>query len=304
MPRMKTLNVLVTGATSGIGRHAAIHLATRGYRVFATGRRADVLAEVAKEAEAQGARLETLPLDVTQQADIDAVRAAVLKATNGYGLDVLINNAGYGTSGPTELCSDEDFRRQYDVNVFGLMAMTRAFLPMMRERGSGRVLNVSSVGGRLTLPLMGVYNSTKYAVESLTNALRMELLPFGVDFVLIEPGPIRTSFNERSLAEAQPYRRSDSPYAPVTDRAEELFALAGKTAAGPEAVTRAIVRAIRSRRPRPRYVMPFSSRFFLALVAIFPTRTSDWLMRTVYGLTRKRLGLGAPVPRELGAAPR
>src|SRR6185437_3350064 len=136
---MKKLTVLITGATSGIGRHAALHLAERGHRVIATGRSERALVELAASHPA----LETLRLDVTDQASIDAAARAVTEMTGGRGLDVLVNNAGYGALGPTESISDADMRAQYDVNVFGLMAVTRAFLPRMRERGEGRIINVS-----------------------------------------------------------------------------------------------------------------------------------------------------------------
>src|ERR1700733_9145953 len=173
---MKSLIILITGATAGIGRHAALHLAHAGHRVIATGRRKDALAALAKEAK--GTKLETMELDVTVASSIEAAKAEVDKRTDGYGLDVLVNNAGYGLMGPLEEISDADLRAQYDTNVFGLVAMTRAFLPQMRLRGSGRIVNVSSMGGRMTFPFMGAYNSTKYAIESMSDALRMELAPF------------------------------------------------------------------------------------------------------------------------------
>jgi short-subunit dehydrogenase len=289
--------VLVTGATSGIGRHAALHLAKKGYRVFATGRKPEVLAEVQKEAE--GTSLEILRLDVADADSVELAKQAVLEQTGGYGVDVLINNAGYGTAGPTEMCSDEDMRRQYDVNVFGLMAVTRAFLPQMRERGSGRVINVSSIGGKVTFPFFGVYNSTKFAVESLTDALRMELRPFGIQFVLIEPGAINTGFADRSMSELDKYRTADSPWALITDRADELREMAEKTAVGPHVISRAIERAITARRPRPRYMAPFSARLTVGFVQRLPTRMSDWIMRRITRLSPKHLGLSTDSRHQL-----
>lgn len=285
----KQLNILVTGASSGIGRSTALHLARKGHRVFATGRNESALTEL--QAEAAGTALETIRLDVTSADSIAAARRAVDEATDGYGLDVLVNNAGYGTAGPAELCTDADLRAQYDVNVFGLMAMTRAFLPEMRERGAGKVINVSSIGGRVTVPMMGVYNSTKYAIESLTDALRMELRPFGVHFSLIEPGVINTGFADRSMHEVTKYQSDDGPYAAVTARAQQLRELTDKQAVGPQVIARAIERAIRARRPRARYVAPFRARLMLLFVGIMPTRVNDWIMRRLVGLTKKRLGL-------------
>jgi short-subunit dehydrogenase len=289
---MKSLTILITGATSGIGRHAALHLAKKGHRVIATGRSEKALGELGKAAPA-GARLETLQLDVTDAASIAAAHAAVNTMTGGAGVDVLVNNAGYGTLGPTEMITDSDMRAQYEVNVFGLMAVTRAFLPQMRARGAGRLINVSSLGGRYTLPLFGVYNSTKFAVESLSDGLRMELAPFGVHVSLIEPGVIDTGFTDRSMTEASKYRRPDSPYAPVLDRADEMRKISDRTAVGPECISRAIERAATARRPRARYVAPLRAQVMVGFLRAIPTSWADFIMRQVTGLTRRRL-LGSP----------
>jgi NADP-dependent 3-hydroxy acid dehydrogenase YdfG len=149
--------ILITGATAGIGKHVALHLARKGYRVFASGRNAAALERLASEAA--GTALETLRLDVTDAASIEAAREEIDRRTDGHGVDVLVNNAGYGLAGALEELADADIRAQFDTNVFGLVAVTRAFLPAMRRRGSGRVLNVSSVGGRITFPLFGAYTA-------------------------------------------------------------------------------------------------------------------------------------------------
>ena len=278
--------VLITGATSGIGRDAALELAGRGDRVFATGRNREALAEL----EARGGEnLTAFALDVTDAASIAAARNRVLEATDGHGLDVLVNNAGYGELGPTELVSDEDLRRQFDTNVFGLMAMIRAFLPEMRERGSGRIINVSSIGGRITMPMFGAYSASKYAVEALSDSLRMELRPFGIRVVLIEPGPIKTAFTDRAMSNGDKYRDPSSPYAAVLARAEKLAAMAEKNGAGPHVITRAIRRAIDSRRPRARYVAPLTGTLAVAFVKLLPTWLTDALLRVAAGFTRKNL---------------
>lgn len=291
----RQLIILITGATSGIGRFAALHLAGAGHRVFATGRSEAALARLRAEAPET---LETLRLDVTDAASIARARAAVEERTGGHGLDVLVNNAGYGVAGPTELVTDEDLRAQYDVNVFGLMAVTRAFVPAMRARGAGRVINVSSLGGRLTLPFMGTYNSTKYAVESLSDALRAELRPFGVRVSLIEPGVIETGFADRSVAEAHKYQQPDSPYRPVLARMDELRRMSDRTAVGPLCVARAIERAATSRNPRARYVAPLRAGLAIGLLRALPTRLADALLRMTFGLTRRRFRavLAAPPP--------
>jgi hypothetical protein len=171
------------------------------------------------------------------------------------------------------------------------MAVTRAFLPRMRERGHGRIINVSSLGGRYTLPFFGVYNSTKYAVESLSDGLRVELAPFGVHVSLIEPGVIETGFTDRSMKEAEKTRRLDSPYAPVLARADELRKMSDMTAVGPACISRAIEKAATSRRPRARYVAPLRSQIMVGFLRAIPTRWADFIMRQMVGLTPRRLAL-------------
>jgi short-subunit dehydrogenase len=294
--------LLITGATSGIGRHAALHLSRKGHRVIATGRNEKALAELSAEARAAGHALETLRLDVTDTASIDAAKRAVDEMTGGYGLDVLVNNAGYGALGPTELITDADMRAQYETNVFGLMAMTRAFVPAMRERGQGRVVNVSSLGGKYTLPLFGVYNSTKYAIESLSDALRLELRAFGVHVSLIEPGVIHTGFTDRSMVEVGKYQGSVNPYAKVLARAEEMRKMTDMTAVGPACISRAIERAATARRPSARYVAPFRANVMVSFLRMLPTAWADFVMRQMTGLTVRGLGVQTrPATRALPA---
>jgi len=288
---MKSLTILITGATAGIGRHAALHLARAGHRVLASGRKPAALAALA--AEAAGTKLETLELDVTSATSIDAAREEIAKRTNGRGLDVLVNNAGYGLMGPLEEITENDLRAQYDTNVFGLVAMLRAFVPQMRERGAGRVINVSSMGGRMTFPFMGAYNSTKYAVESLSDALRMELAPFGVSVSLIEPGAIKSDFAERAMGTTRPL--TGSPYAPLLANADRMKKQFEATEVGPECVSRAIEKAATARRPRARYVAPGRTIFALLMMRLLPTSWTDALLRIAVGLTRRKLAAGAGV---------
>jgi short-subunit dehydrogenase len=291
--------VLITGATAGIGRHTALYLAKRGAHVIAAGRRQEALESLRKEAK--GLKLNTIRLDVTDPASVEHAREEVLKMTDGYGVDVLVNNAGYGPTLPVLETTDEETRKVYETNVFGLLAMTRAFANDMVARGSGRIVNVSSIGGRVTLPFFGIYNSTKYAVESISDALRLELGPFGVDVSLIEPGVIRTEFTDVAMSYVEKYKSEGSPYAAVYARANELRAMTDKTAAEPIVVAKAIAHAVESRRPRPRYVMPFTGKFFVWLAGWMPTRVMDWMMATTMGLTKKNLARGprssAPVSK-------
>jgi short-subunit dehydrogenase len=284
--------VLITGATAGIGRMTALHLAREGHHVIATGRKAAELTKLASEAE--GLRLDTLKLDVTSASSIADAVAAVDLLTDGRGPDVLVNNAGFGVLGPSSEISDAEMRRQYETNVFGLMNVTRAFLPKMRERRAGRIINVSSVGGRITLPYFGVYNSTKYAVESLSDALRYELRAFGIDVVLIEPGVIRTNFEATAVSGLDAYKQT--PYRNALDKYEEMSKMADKFASNPIVIAKAIARAVRARRPAARYVAPRSTNFVLWFRAVAPTSVWDWAMRKIGYLTPKTL-LATPPAR-------
>lgn len=281
---LKTL--LVTGATSGIGRFLALDLAARGHRVFATGRKEDALAELRDEAAARGLQVETVPLDVTSPASIAKARAAVDELTGGRGVDVIVNNAGYGQGGPLLELGDAELRAQFDTNVFGLMEVTRAFSQGMLARGRGWIVNVSSVGGRVTFPFFGAYHASKYALEALSDALRVELGSFGVHVALVEPGPIRSRFSERAF-NGLPAGQDDSSYASSYALAGTLRETTDRASFGPEHVARAVQKAIGSRWPRARYVAPWFLAFPLALVPLLPTRLLDAIFRRFFGLGAK-----------------
>jgi len=279
--------VLITGATAGIGRTTALHLAKQGHHVIATGRKVAELASL--KSEAGTARLDTLVLDVTSASSIASAVSAVSALTGGAGLDVLVNNAGFGVLGPTSEISDSEMRRQFETNVFGLMNVTRAFLPRMRERRAGRIINVSSVGGRMTLPYFGVYNSTKYALESLSDALRYELRPFGIDVSLIEPGVIRTNFEATAVSNLSSLNQT--PYSGALGKYEQMSKMADRFASNPIVIAKAIARAVNARRPAARYVAPWSTNFVLFFKAIAPTFVWDWAMRKVGFLSSKHLDM-------------
>ena len=274
-------SILITGATSGIGRDAALRLAGAGHLVLAGGRRRDALAGLA--AESRG-RIEPLVLDVTEPASVEAARELVERRTGGRGLDVLVNNAGYALPGPLEALAEADLRGLFDTNLFGLLAVTRAFLPAMRERGLGRVVNVGSIMGRVAMPLLGAYNASKHAVAAVTDALRMELAPFGVTVVLVEPGALRTGFAARALAGLDPYRDPGSPYAAALAGTDAAWARVYKFAPGPSAAGRAIARAATADRPAPRYVVPARNRLVVAALASLPTPAADAAKRRIMGL--------------------
>ncbi len=279
--------ILITGATGGIGRHLALHLARAGHRIIATGRNLAALQVV--QDEAKGLSLHTIALDVDDRPSIARAVEEVSRLTDGYGLDALVNNAGYGEMAPLMEVREEDVRAMYETNVFGLLAVTQAFLPQMVRRGAGRIVNVSSGGGRVTLPLFGVYNSTKYAVESLSDAMRMELRPLGIRVVVVEPGGTKSEFANTSVRKVASYRHDGSPYAAVYARTDELKAQLERSAADPIVVVRALERALTASNPRARYIAPFSARVMVALAAWLPTALIDWLLTSMFGVTRKRV---------------
>jgi NAD(P)-dependent dehydrogenase (short-subunit alcohol dehydrogenase family) len=265
--------ILVTGCSSGIGRATALDAAGRGHRVFATARNRNDLAELERREN-----LETLALDVT---DAGAVRAAVDAALARAGrLDALVNNAGYGQYGAVEEVTLDEWRAQFEVNLFGAIAAIQAVLPTMRRQRSGTIVNVSSVSGRVSIPFAAPYSASKYALEAVSDALRIELAAFGIRVVLVEPGPIETQFTDRARAMVGPLIARPGPY-------RELYALAERAMEGefqkgkqpPAAVARVIVDAIEAERPRARYPVGLMSRALFPLKAALPDRWLDGLMR-------------------------
>ncbi|MGH7295168.1 MAG: SDR family oxidoreductase, partial [Polyangiaceae bacterium] len=282
--------VLVTGATAGIGRYLALDLAGRGHRVFASGRSEQALAELVAEGASRGLDLSAVRLDVTSKESIAAAAAAVHAQTAGHGVDILVNNAGYGQAGPMIELEESALRAQFETNVFGLVAVTRAFAPGMIERGRGWILNVSSVGGRVTFPFFGAYHASKYAVEALSDAMRAELRGFGVHVVLIEPGPIESRFSERAFG-SLPVDQGASPYAASYARATGIRTASDRASFGPEYVGAAVQRAIGSRWPRARYMAPWFLAIPFALLPLVPTRLLDAIFRRTFGLGKR------PAPR-------
>jgi NAD(P)-dependent dehydrogenase (short-subunit alcohol dehydrogenase family) len=295
--------VLVTGATAGIGRFVALDLARRGHRVFATGRNEKALAGLQAEAETRGpgrGTLTTVALDVTSESSIAQALSTVRSQTGGHGVDVIVNNAGYGQGGPLLELSDATLREQFDTNVFGLMAVTRAFIPEMLARGRGWLVNVSSVGGRVTFPFFGAYHASKYALEALSDALRAELRSFGVHVALVEPGPIRSQFSERAFG-SLPATGDASPYATSYALAGGIRSASDRLSFGPEHVARAVTKAIGSRWPRARYVAPWFLAIPLGLLPLVPTWLTDAIFRRVFGLHRRPSAPALPSPAQATA---
>jgi NAD(P)-dependent dehydrogenase (short-subunit alcohol dehydrogenase family) len=272
--RAATSTVLVTGCSSGIGRATASRLARAGgFRVYASARRLDAIEDL----RAEGCRL--LELDV---ADDESRRSAVAAAG---GVDVLVNNAGYSQSGAVETVTLDDIRRQFETNVFGAVALAQLVLPHMREQRRGRIVNVSSMGGRLTFPGAGAYHASKHALEAFSDALRFEVAGFGVDVVVVEPGIIRTRFAETVLAglpdDDGPYAAFDAAVGATTAAAYESgpLALLGGDA---DDVARVIEKAIRARKPRTRYRVTASASLMLGLRRALPDRAWDAVVGSSY----------------------
>ena len=267
----------MTGASRGIGRATALDLARGGDRVFALARSEPELQELSAEASASGLHVTPQRLDVADEASRRGAAAAILEATNGYGLDVLVNNAGHGQMGPMEEVSPEQLRLQLEVNVIGPLAFTQPFLPGMRERHRGVIVNVSSVAGRVVAPFGGAYAASKFALEAMSDALRLELAWFGVHVVLIEPGPIRTGF--RDAARATMAESPTSAYAPLVRCFEQGRKGWYRFERSPEDVATIISRASRSKRPRPRYTITAPAKATAIARRLLPDGVMDWVLR-------------------------
>ena len=269
--------VLVTGCSSGIGQATARHLNARGWTVYATARRRDSLADLHE------AGCHTLALDVT---DEDSMRRAVGEVEEREGaVGVLVNNAGYSQSGAIETVSMDAVRAQFETNVFGLARMCQLVLPGMRAQRAGKIVNLSSMGGRLTFPGGGFYHATKYAVEAISDALRFEVQGFGVQVIVVEPGLIRTRFGESAVGSmipaagvasdgSGPYGDFNAAVMTATVQAYEVGPMA-RLGGPPQAVARKIEKAISAGRPRSRYTVTPSAKVLLGLRALLPDRGWD-----------------------------
>lgn len=271
--------VVVTGASSGIGKACALRLARAGYHVFAGVRRqAD---QIALQAAGRD-RITPLLLDVTDQAGIDAAAARVVSIAGDTGLAGLVNNAGIAVGSPLEFVPIEDLRRQLEVNVIGQIAVTQALLPLLRA-ARGRIVFMGSISGLMTPPFLGPYSASKFALEALTDALRIELRPWGIEVCIVEPGGIATPIWDKSLAAAADLERRLPPHAQQL-YGEAIAAVRTATlrrvGAGipPDRVARVVLHAIAASRPRTRYVVGGRARLRILLAGHLPDRLRDRLI--------------------------
>ena len=267
--------ILVTGCSSGIGRATAVEAARRGHRVYATARNINDLADLERPGTGS---VSTLALDVTDPGSVRQTVGEVLSRSGR--IDALVNNAGYAQYGAVEEVSAEEWRAVFEVNFFGMLDVTRTVLPSMREAGRGTIVLMSSLGGRVSVPFASPYCASKHAIEAVADALRVEMAPFGIQVVAIEPGAIDTRFAERARSIVGPLIAKPGPYRAFYANAEK--AMDGDFRRGhlpPEAVARVVLDAIESPRPRPRYKVTWLARTLIPLKRALPDRWLDRMMR-------------------------
>ena len=263
---------LVTGASSGIGKMIAMELSAAGFQVYAAARRVDCMADL----KAQGIR--PIALDLTQEESITACVKAIL--TQEKRIDVLVNNAGYGSYGAIEDVPMAEARRQFEVNLFGMARLIQLVMPGMREKHAGRIVNISSMGGKIWTKFGGWYHATKYAVEGLSDCLRMELAPFGIDVVVVEPGGIKTDWG---LIAAENLRKTSAngAYAAMASKAADGMVknYSGNMLSKPELIARTVRKAVTKRRPRTRYLVGFGAKPMVWTHRLFGDRAYDWVVK-------------------------
>lgn len=278
-------NVLITGYSTGIGRACASRLRDAGWHVYAG---------VRKEADAEalsGDGLYPVILDVTIETSVLAAAEKIAADMGDAGLSALVNNAGIAVPGPIELLSSDDLRRQFEVNLVGLAAVTRACLPMLR-RAQGRIVNMSSVSGRVAYPFLGAYAASKFALEALSDALRVELRPWGTRVILIEPGSVRTPIWGKGQAGYEDLERRTQGdrwnlYAKAISRFGEKVRRSGEQGIPPEEIARIVEKALMAKRPRARYVPGFGTRLMLRVAGLMPTGIWDRAVAKELGCERE-----------------
>ena len=274
--------VLITGASSGIGRACAIHLARQGYHVFGTTRRVpDQVETDLRQSLASSDQLNVVTLDVDDKESVVGAIKAILDKTGR--LDAVVNCAGFGIAGAVEETSDQEARAIFETNLLGILRVCRAAIPTMRTQGSGIIINISSIGGRIGLPFQGFYSATKFALEGLTEALRMEIRGFGIRAVLIEPGDFCTGFTDsRHLVEksglSNVYRDSQEHVLSIVEKDE-------RGGASPDSIARLVARILTKRSPRVRYTVgPAAQKLAAALKKVLPSKWFEWALSKYYGV--------------------
>lgn len=267
---MNSQVVLITGASSGIGKRTAEILLTQGYIVYGAARRVENMLSI-KE---QGAH--THYLDITDDAGIQDLIDTIIKEQGR--IDVLINNAGYGSYGAIEDVPVSEGKRQFDVNLFGLARLSQLVIPHMREQSFGKIINISSVAGKIHSPLGGWYHASKHALEGLSDCLRFELKPFGIDVIIIEPGLIATEWDDIALESAETYS-GKTIYKQYIQGLRNLFS--NMHPAAPDVIAHIIIKSIKTRKPKTRYVAGFGTKPLLFFKKFMSDKLYDSIMRSI-----------------------
>ena len=263
--------VLITGASSGIGKATALYLAERGYDVVGTSRSTARLADLEAEASALGLSVSGVELDINSDDAATKVMAGIIDERGA--IDVLVNNAGYGLWGPVERLSVEETKAQFETNFFAALRLIKAVVPGMVKRGSGRIINMSSVEGRLATPFNGAYAASKFALEGMSEALRAELRPFGVFVSVVEPGLFRTEFQKNQVVgEGVDSAADASHYAPYIDAYRAKHGRYGWLVSDPTGVARVVHKIVRSRRPAFRHPVGIEARLGMLGARLIPER--------------------------------
>lgn len=281
--------VVITGASTGIGKACALYLDKLGYHVFAGVRKqtdADMLRQRASN------KLHPIIIDVTDAATIAAASQIVTETVNGAGLAGLINNAGVAVAGPLEFLPVADLRHQFEVNVIGQVAVTQAFLPLLRQgllrqgllqQGRGRVINMSSISGRVAAPFAGPYAASKFSLEALTDSLRVELKPWGIEVISVQPGAIATPIWDKTVTRGNDLlsdfsEEATSFYGARLKAARDRIIKTGQQGISAEEVAKVVARALSAKRPKTRYLVGRDAKLAAVLLKFLPDRARDWLI--------------------------
>lgn len=268
--------VIVTGASAGIGEAAARRLANEGATVVIAARRGDRLEALKREIESAAGRALAVAGDVTSPQDRERLVSETMRAFGR--IDGLVNNAGFGQRGPIELVPVEAIRQNFETNLFSLIALSQLVIPIMRAQKNGRIVNVSSVAGRIARPLSSVYDATKHALEAISDGMRGELAPFGISVVVIEPGFIITEFLGVANEISRETIEHAGPYAESFEKLSGVIQRLRKRAGRPEDIAEVIFKALSARSPRTRYAAPGHARFALAVKRLLPSRVFDYVL--------------------------
>ncbi len=289
MPSLTNQVVIITGASAGIGEAAARLLARQGARLVLVARRDDRLLALKKELGAaqpasSSLRVLAVPADITVDEER---RRLIAETTRTFGrIDALVNNAGFGQRGPIEIVPVEAIRRNFETNLFSLIALTQLVIPVMRQQRQGRIVNISSVAGRIARPFSSIYDATKHALEAITDGLRGEMTPFGVQVSLIQPGFILTEFILVANEVSKSVAANAGPYAPFLAGFAGMSEKAKRIAGHPDDIARLVYRALTDKRPRFRYAAPLHAKVFLAMKRFVPARLFEEVILRQMGLKK------------------